>query len=237
MKQTERNIAMKTNQAKRLLPLLTAFLIAAAEYGWVAWYYGKLYRQGMTISVLHINMANLSNAFQQHLLVNLQGILLLLICIVVWKRQVPDKLGFSIKTKRGKTTALIALTVALATLAFALVSASIPVEQALYGWVYYLIFVAFFEELTFRAVLPWLMKKSSLPNWCEWLIPAMLFAAMHTMIPLITGGAPAVLKAITTNLIGLIVGGCAYYGLYRWTGNIWTPTLLHGVLDYPSLLI
>ena len=60
-----------------------------------------------------------------------------------------------------------------------------------YQWGYYLFLIALWEEFIFRGLLPLLVEKGGVPTWVIWLLPGVLFACMHTLMPMVKTGFAA----------------------------------------------
>ena len=207
------------------------------EYGWSFWYYGGLHQDGKLVSAAKVTAGTLSTAIWQHFVVNLPIILFAFIALVVWgRRTIVAEIGFTVGNRKklllpgGVVIYLLALVVALRFTNGALVTIC-------YQWFYYLVFISFMEELTFRGLFPFLIEKSKLPDWTVWVVPGVLFASMHTLLPVIYNGFS--FGVFVANLLSLLVGNtiahCGFYALRRWSGTIWLPILVHGLLDFLSV--
>lgn len=228
---------MNRKSARFVYPLL-AVLIAGVDYGWSLWYYGGLFHGDRLLSAAEVTMGNLGQMLCQHVLVNLPVIFLSMIFLISLRSSFASQMGLTIGQKGRLATGIMG-SVYLAMLATALLMGRTVWLSVTYQWVYYLLFVAFTEELVFRGMLPWLIEKSGLPKWCVWVIPGILFAVMHTLIPVIKFGfsAGSFLMQLLSCLGGYTLGGCIFYSFRRWSGTLWLPVLIHAALDFAGTWI
>lgn len=226
-------------EQKRSHPIWAALavLTAIVEYVWGFWYFSGLQQNDALLSIKAMHAVELASALWQHTLVNLPVIILLVLFAAAYRRNLLNVLGLTCKAKKGRIAVMAVAAVYLFSLVLGLIVGKPMVFNILYGWFYYLIFIALSEELVFRAMLPHMMTKSGLPQWCVWVVPAVLFALMHTLVPLVTQGFAAGLQTLAYSCLGLAVSGCGFYALYRWSNTLWLPILVHATLDYLSLLI
>lgn len=229
---------MNRKSARFIYPLL-AVLIAGADYGWSLWYYGSLFHGNQLLSAAEVTTGNLRQMLCQHVLVSLPVILFSLAFLIALRSSFASQMGLTIGKKRDRLSIGVMGSVYLAMLVAALLMGGITQLSAVYQWVYYLLFVAFTEELVFRGMLPWLIEKSGLPKWCVWVIPGILFAVMHTLIPVIKfgGSAGSFLMQLLSCLGGYTLGGCIFYSFRRWSGTLWLPVLIHATLDFAGTWI
>lgn len=90
-----------------------------------------------------------------------------------------------------------------------------------------------------KELLPLLMERSGAPVWAVWGIPGVLFACMHTLMPMVQNGFTVrnLVFRLLSVLGGYTVGHCGFYALRRWAGTLWLPVLIHGLLDFSSIFI
>lgn len=230
---------MKETKRKRWYWCALAILIAAVEYSWAYKYYRELYRNGSLLSASRVTTETLPDTLLQEVLVNGPEILAA-VTALVWmgRERFAQEMGLTMPgTKRFALPAGTGL--CLLGLAWALLVSGSGQLAVVYQWVYYLLLIAFPEELMFRGLLPYLMEKGSAPNWAVWVIPGMLFACMHTLMPMVYNGftPESFLWQMLTVVGGYTVGHCGFYFLRRWSGTLWLPILVHGILDFLGVFI
>jgi len=224
---------------KKLRWFVLAALIAASEYGWTLWYYGGLYRNGTLLAVSQVTAETLPRILFQNILVNGPEILVAA-AVLFWmgRERFVQEMGLMIPRKKCLPL-LIAAGLCLLMLVLALLFSRLEPLAVSYQWVYYLLLIAFTEELIFRGLLPYLMEKSGAPGWAVWVVPGILFACMHTLMPMVQNGFTVrglVLRLLSV-LGGYTAGHCGFYALRRWSGTLWLPVLLHGMLDFSSVFL
>lgn len=216
--------------------LLLTVLIAAGIYAWNLWYCGGLYRTGGLLSAQAVTAENFSRLFCQHLITVIPQLTILVGTVLFQRRKLMEIFGFQIKERRGRIAVCLAGTGYLLLLGAGFLWGKVTPLSLLYQWGYYLIFVALAEEVIFRGLLPWLVQKSGLSEWCVWIIPGVLFGCMHTLIPVIQQGISAHLFGIlASSVLGYLAYSCGAYALRRWSGTLWFPILLHAALDFTAI--
>lgn len=213
-----------------------SILCAALDAAWMAWYCSGLLRCGVFLSVKSFPAEALIQEFGQNVLINFPPLCLLLLCALFYRRDCPNVLGLQIKSKKGRISVCILVVVYLALLPLGLFRGLFPALNMVYGWVYYFVFLAFAEELVFRAALPTFITKSNLSEKYVWGVPAVLFGMMHAVLPLVTRGLTAGVRALLFDTVGYALLGGVFYALYQWSGTLWMPILLHAALDYSAML-
>ena len=227
------------NTLKRVGYCILAILIAAVIYGWSLWYYGGLYQDGALLSASQVTAETLLPILSQEWRVVLPEIIAAVIAwaLLGWK-QFPQEMG--LKAERGKKAILSLLAAGyLAALFLALLVVKAEPLAICYQWGYYLLLIAFWEELIFRGLFPLLVEKGGVPTWVVWVLPGVLFACMHTLMPIVKNGfaAESFVLYLLSVLGGYTVGHCGFYALRKWSGTLWLPILVHGLLDFSSVFI
>ena len=222
---------------KEIKWLALAALIPLVAYLWGLWYYGGLYRSGQLLSASKVTSDTLLSTLAQNTVVLLPQLLTGAAALVLLGRE-RFTVEMGLRVQRQKKTALF---LAAGACLLALVAAFLFVKSEPlaigYQWVYYLLFVALTEEVTFRGLLPFLIEKSGAPAWVVWIFPGVMFSWMHTLMPMIYNGfefSSFVWSALTM-LGGYTAGHCGYYALRRLSGTLWLPVLIHGTLDFLSI--
>ncbi len=84
-----------------------------------------------------------------------------------------------------------------------------------------------------------LVEKGGVPAWAVWVLPGVLFACMHTLMPMIKNGfaTESFVLHLLSVLGGYTVGHCSFYALRKWSVTLWLPVLVHGLLDFSSVFI
>ena len=230
---------MDKPKPKRMAYCMLAVLISAAAYAWTLWYYGGLYRNGALLSASQVRGDTLLPTLTQEFIAALPEILAAVIAwVVLGLEQFPLEMGLKANCRKKGLLPLLAGGYLLA-LPLALWFVNLEPLAICYQWGYYLILIAFLEELIFCGLLPFLMEKSGVPAWAVWVIPGVLFACMHTLMPMVQNGFAVRTLAfhLLSVLGGYTAGHCGFYALRRWSGTLWLPILVHGLLDFSSIFI
>ncbi len=224
---------------KRVGYCILAILIAAVIYGWSLWYYGGLYQSGALLSASQVTAETLLPTLSQELIVVLPEILAAVIAwaLLGWK-QFPQEMGLKAESVKKEILSLLAGGY-LGALFLALLTVKSEPLTICYQWGYYLFLIALWEEFIFRGLLPLLVEKGGVPTWVIWLLPGVLFACMHTLMPIVKTGfaAESFVFRLLSVLGGYTVGHCGFYALRKWSGTLWLPVLVHGLLDFSSVFI
>lgn len=204
---------------------------------WCLWYYSGLYRKGRLLSAAQTAAENVGAMLLQHLALSLPFLLIAAAAFLLLQGDFGSAMGLTAGEKRGRIAIDVFGGGYCVMLIAALLVGRTTLIAAAYQWGYYLVFVAFTEEFIFRAVLPLLLERSSLPEWCVWVVPGVLFGMMHTLIPVVKGGVTVeVLLSLLSTVTGYTAGSCAFYGLRRWSGTLWLPVLIHAAMDFSGVL-
>ena len=101
---------------------------------------------------------------------------------------------------------------------------------------YYTVFIALEEEFLIRGICVYWLKDEN--NYIRYLVPNILFAAMHLFSYASWGEITPVyvFSFITSQMLGLILTGCIFQYLKEKSGTIWIPVLVHAILDYMVVL-
>lgn len=166
----------------------------------------------------------------QNLAVSAAPILLLAACAVCMKNDFADFLYLRI---RGKTQILG--TVGLSAILSGMTVLGYVVNQswatALLGLHFYLVVVAFPEELIWRGVCAHLLREES--RTLRFLVPNICFAWSH----IFNLGFPELRTELLPTFLIVTVPtftaiGCLFQYLKEKTGTLWIPVLLHAIIDY-----
>ena len=120
-------------------------------------------------------------------------------------RNVPKKY----QEKKQKTTVLILTAILGAVTVFCLITKADKIT-ILYNLLYYTVFIAMEEELLVRGICVYLLKDEN--NYIRYLVPNILFAAMHLFSYTNWGKITLVyvFSFITSQMLGLILTGCIF---------------------------
>lgn len=91
-------------------------------------------------------------------------------------------------------------------------------------------------EFLIRGICVYWLKDEN--NYIRYLVPNILFAAMHLFSYASWGEITPVyvFSFITSQMLGLILTGCIFQYLKEKSGTIWIPVLVHAILDYMVVL-
>lgn len=219
---------------KRSGKILVVILICAAD---ILWAVGLIYfwkDKNILISVRKASF-NLPGIFIQNLAVNLPTVILLIIMLVILRKNFAEELYFKITGRWQKALVVVFLIALTGITLFCLVTKEDKVT-ILYNLLYYVIFIGFTEEFVVRDVCTWFLRNEQ--GIVRYLVPNLAFAAMHLFSYASWGKitVPYVLTFVTTDMIGLVCVGCALQSLKEKSGTIWLSVLLHGLADYLVVL-
>ncbi|MBR3294512.1 MAG: CPBP family intramembrane metalloprotease [Oscillospiraceae bacterium] len=141
---------------------------------------------------------------------------------------------------RGKWQRAAAAALAAAILGLTAYGLAVKADKLaiLISLVYYLIVIAFAEEFVFRGACAYFLREASWP--LRYLLPNAFFALLHLFVSAgwgaIDGGA--LLRFLFDGtFLGYVFGGCMFQLLKERSGTLWLPVLLHGLMDYTSILL
>lgn len=111
-------------------------------------------------------------------------------------------------------------------------------RKGFYTACFYLVIVAFSEEFLFRGYLFTMIDKE-LGFWKAVVISGLLFGAAHAFMPAIVYSydTPTFIIEMGNNILGQgIVGSAIFAALYKKSGTLFVPILVHAILDYSGVL-
>lgn len=226
----------RTDRKNKIMYLLLAVLLDMVWNLWDLWYYGGLYRKGELLSAAGASMENLGTLLCQHGISVAPVLVIAIILVVKQRKDFFEISSLTLGSKRGRICAGLAGAVYLFLLVAGILWGSGTWFAILYQWGYYLFFVALMEEIFYRAWLPYLMQQSSLPEWCVWVIPGVLFGCAHMLMPIIKEGFGfSIIEGLAASVTGYLAGACGFYALRRWSGTLWLPVLLHAAMDFTGV--
>lgn len=214
-----------------------SILIALVEYTWSWWYYKQLYLKGNLLSATSVTIEILPIVLAQHFIVTLPVWIFLFVSLLIQGHMFHDNFGFKLPVKGKRVICGLVVIVYLIMLLIAFIRLEYEPITIIYLWIYYFLFVAFTEEAIFRGLLPWLMKKSGVIQWYVWIIPGVLFACMHSLMPLVVNGfSMEFIVSLFSSLGGFTLFACGLYYLRCWSNSLWLPIFVHAILDFVGVL-
>lgn len=214
--------------------IIIIFLICTADILTVAYFIYTWKQNGTVISVRNAS-DNIPGIFRQSLIVSMAAILVILIFFIILRKNFVSEMYLKISEKKQKITVFILTAILLAVTVFCLITKADKIT-ILYNLLYYTVFIALEEELLVRGVCVYLLKDES--NYIRYLVPNILFAAMHLFSYANWGKITLVyvFSFITSQMLGLVLTGCIFQYLKEKSGTIWIPVLVHAILDYMVVL-
>ena len=214
--------------------IIIIFLICTADILTAAYFIYTWKQNGTVISVRNAS-DNIPGIFRQSLAVSMVAILVILIFFIILRKNFVSEIYLKISEKKQKITVLILTAILLAVTVFCLITKADKIT-ILYNLLYYTVFIALEEELLVRGVCVYLLKDES--NYIRYLVPNILFAAMHLFSYANWGKITSVyvFSFITSQMLGLVLTGCIFQYLKEKSGTIWITVLVHAILDYMVVL-
>lgn len=161
-----------------------------------------------------------------------------ILALLVWKRRGNKFLQDMYLEIRGKRQKIfvVCLGIILAAMFILAIGKTGDVLLVALNLLFYLVVVAFTEELILRGICPFLLRKSSKP--VVYLLPNILFAGLHIFS--YTGfqvlSIEYVMQFLSSQMLGLVITGLFFQLLKEYTGTLWVPVLVHAILDFSVLL-
>ena len=214
--------------------IIIIFLICTADI-LVAAYFIYTWKQNGTVISVRYASDNIPGIFGQSLAVSMVAILVILIFFIILRKNFVSEMYLKISEKKQKITVLILVAILLAVTVFCLITKADKIT-ILYNLLYYTVFIALEEELLVRGICVYLVKDEN--NYIRYLVPNILFAAMHLFSYANWGKITLVyvFSFITAQMLGLVLTGCIFQYLKEKSGTIWIPVLVHAILDYMVVL-
>lgn len=183
--------------------------------------------------ILSISKAaqDLPGIITQSLIVNVPILVMMFLTFVILRKKAVDYLVLGLEKKSAKMIVLLLVTVYVLSLMRQLV---VYDDEAtiVFKWIYYLVFVAFCEELEYRALMPAILK-NRVHKYVGWLLPNILFACAHLLLPTVLGkGFTELLGILCSSITGYVLGGVFFEWCKRKTGSLWVGVLIHAIMDF-----
>ena len=216
--------------SEKMIRVLSAIGVFLACFCYAYVYYKYLYENGEMLSVSSASQHPAEFVWQA-IIVNVPIIFFLILSFVVCRKKATDYLTL---TLGKKSTTIIVLVLGLVYI-LSLVRQLLVYDDStmiVLKWVYYLVFVAFCEELEFRALLPAILKDRC-NKYVEWVLPNVLFACAHMLLPLVQGKTVGEVLLILGNTVaGYVILGLFWEWCKRKSGNLWVGVLIHAIMDF-----
>ena len=225
----------KTKKTPLPVRLFTVLLICAVDLAWTAFWIYRWSHQGTLISVRNAS-EDAAGIFRQSLILCVVPVLTAAVCFLILKKDFASETALRVAGRKQwafvGAPALVLFIMALAALLIKADKISV-----LYALLYYTVFVALTEEFLIRGACVFLLKEEN--AWIQYLIPNLLFAAMHVFA---YGGwgeitAGYVVHFLTSQLLGTAAIGCIFQYLKEKTGTLWVPILIHAIMDFSGVFL
>ncbi|OJG71987.1 hypothetical protein RV11_GL003362 [Enterococcus phoeniculicola] len=189
-----------------------------------------LWENHLLVGLQKINEANLLFKFTTDFIANGFIVFLLVATFYLTKRPLKE-LGLTIESKK-----IVFLLAAVYVAMF--IYYGNYTEKGIYIAFFYLVIVAFSEEIIFRGYFFSELRKTQSFLFSA-VFSGLFFGVMHAFLPTITSnGTTADFIQLALSSLGQgIVGSCFFAFLYEKSRSIFVPVLVHAILDYGSLLI
>lgn len=211
----------------RVLSAIGVFL-ACFCYAYV--YYKYLYVNGGILSVSAASQYPVKFMLQA-VIVNAPILVILFMAVITLGKRALESFDLKVPKKSAQIIVSVLGVLYVASLVRQLIVHDDNIAVLL-KWIYYLVFVAFLEEFEFRALIPAFLKER-FNKYVEWLLPNVLFACSHLLIPMIQGKSVSELFLILLNSIsGYVLLGIFWEWCKRKSGSLWVGVLIHAIMDF-----
>lgn len=223
---------MEKNEKNNLYALL-GILYAFFQYIWTYFFSTYLKVKG-TLSQITSPYGFLP-VFVFNLILAIPMIIVFIGTLIRYRRDFDDKMMY-IKTERYTLTLILSTIYALM-LPLATRLSSTPRTGAM-AWIYYLVFISFFEEFLYRGLVPTLMERSNFPSWVKGLIPALVYGIYQSALPFAQNGfnLDTVIKVLP-NVVFSTLFHFALMIMKNWSGAMWLPIVAHAIIELSFYLI
>ena len=166
-------------EKKKNIYALLGILYAGVQYLWTYFLSSYFKRIGTLPRIT--SPIGFIPAFFFNLVIAIPMIIVFIGTVIRYRREFDDKMMY-IKTDRYLLTLILTMIYAL----------MLPLSTRLdlnprrgaFAWIYYLVFISFFEEFLYRGLVPTLMDRSSFPSWIRAVIPALVYGIYQSALPL-----------------------------------------------------
>ena len=214
-------------EKKKNIYALLGILYAGVQYLWTYFLSSYFKRIGTLPRIT--SPIGFIPAFFFNLVIAIPMIIVFIGTVIRYRREFDDKMMY-IKTDRYLLTLILTMIYAL----------MLPLSTRLdlnprrgaFAWIYYLVFISFFEEFLYRGLVPTLMDRSSFPSWIRAVIPALVYGIYQSALPLAQYGLSlGTLTSILPDIIWSTIFHFALMGMKKWTGAMWLPIIVHAIID------
>ncbi|MBQ9142072.1 MAG: CPBP family intramembrane metalloprotease [Lachnospiraceae bacterium] len=214
----------------KFIRILSVIAIQCLTFFTAYLYFKYLNENGGILSISKAGQ-DLPGIITQSLIVNVPILVMLLLSFVILRKKAVDYLALGLEKKSAKIIVLVLVIVCVLSLTRQLVVYDDRVT-IVFKWIYYLVFVAFCEELEYRALMPAILK-GRVHKYVEWILPNILFACAHLLLPMIQGKSFAeLLEILGSSILGYVLMGVFWEWCKRKTGSLWVGVLIHAIMDF-----
>lgn len=212
--------------------IITVCMICVLDLCGVGYMYFRK-AEGKLLSV-HNASHNLMEVFQQNVIVAAPVIIIFLIFFFILKKEFLTEMYLRVEGKR-QIIVIAVFVLILTVMTIKGLSMSEDKIIIFYNLFYYLIFIAFAEEFILRGVCVYLLREFSVK--VRYLVPNALFGLMHIFAyaDYETLTLEYVINFLGSSVLGLMAIGCFFQFIKEKSGTLWTPVLLHAIMDYSSI--
>ena len=175
-----------SSKGKFALKILAVFLICAADMLFAAWVIYAEKQKGTLLSVRAAS-SHLPQLFAQNLPTSAVPAFLVFLALVFCKKRFVQAMQLTVPKGKTRKIAVLLLFLLLIVTAAALIVKPDKIT-VLYSLFYYTVFIAFCEEFVVRGVCVGLLRDE--PAAVRYLVPNILFAAMHVFAMRISERSP-----------------------------------------------
>ena len=204
---------------KKVLPHIaftafyTAFLII---------YLKVEYENNRFIRIADVNSNNLTTVLKVNFI---SSILILIVILMInrYRKKTISNLGICIKNP------LIIAALSAVYIGLFIIKGDFSIV-GFYVAFYYLIIIAFSEELIFRGYLFGIINEA-FGDVVSVVLSGIIFGAMHTTIPIVVDGMNPLI-AVSSQIGGGIIGTALFVFIYKKSGTLLIPILVHAIFNY-----
>lgn len=224
---------MKNILSKKWIRPILVILVCFLDIAFSAFYIYWIKNRDIAIPVSEAS-SHIGEIFIQNMISVGYPIILLIGMYCILKKNFSKELYLRIETKRQRICIILLLAVLVGILSTLLIIKTDRIT-VIYALFYYVVIIAFWEEIVIRGVCVYLVKDYS--TIFRYLIPNVAFAFMHIFSYSSWGALSTeyVMNFVANDVLGLVFAGCIFQFLKEKTGTIWIPVLVHGILDYTSV--
>lgn len=173
---------------------------------------------------------NLNEILIMNILQMLPLVICFIICYFILKQKFWTEMYLRIDGKNQRIIVAGLIVIFIARIIYHMIITTDKVT-GIYNIFYYVLFVALSEEFISRDVCTYIVKDEK--TIIRYIIPNSMFALMHIFSYSGWGklSASYLNWFLTSQFLGLLVGGCCYQLMKEKSGTIWVPVLVHAIFD------